>query len=442
MSDVSVPVWHPAGPARAIMHIDGDAFFASCEVARDPSLRGKPVVTGSERGIASSMTYEAKRRGIKRGMTMPEIKRVAPETVILPSDYETYSLYSKRMNELIKRYTPMVEEYSIDESFADLTGLRRKYRKSYGGIAEAIKTDLENELGLTFSVGLGPSKVIAKLGSNYNKPSGLTVIGLKDLSVYLKQTPLRKVWGIGPNTTGYLEKFGMRTALDLVLRDKKWVEDKLSKPIQMIRMELAGESVYLVSAKEKSSYQSISKTKTFTPARSDKTYLMAQLTKNIENACIKARRYGLLAREVVFFFKKQSFRHQGIKLSLHHPTATPEVLVDLARGNLDRFYNEKTLYRSSGVILLGLEGDNGTQLDLFGSAVRVKEVEELYHFLDRINQKYGKHSVHLATSLKAMVLPNHQNSRSMASNRKNKEGMFQGETSRKRVAVPFLGFVR
>ena len=81
---------------RAILHIDGDSFFASCEVARNPALRGKPVVTGRERGIASSMTYEAKRMGVKRGMMLSEIKKVCPDVVILPSDYETYGLFSKR----------------------------------------------------------------------------------------------------------------------------------------------------------------------------------------------------------------------------------------------------------------------------------------------------------------------------------------------------------
>jgi len=106
---------------RAILHVDGDAFFASCEVARNPALKGKPVVTGQERGIASALTYEAKALGVVRGMSIREIRKRYPSVVVLPSDYATYSLYSRRMYSIVRRYSPCVDEYSIDECFADLT---------------------------------------------------------------------------------------------------------------------------------------------------------------------------------------------------------------------------------------------------------------------------------------------------------------------------------
>jgi len=108
--------------ACAIMHVDADAFFASCEQAANPKLRGKPVVTGKERGIASAVSYEAKARGVRRGMTIRDVKAICPEAIHLPSDYETYSLFSQRMFAIMRRYTPAVEEYSIDEAFCDLTG--------------------------------------------------------------------------------------------------------------------------------------------------------------------------------------------------------------------------------------------------------------------------------------------------------------------------------
>ena len=108
---------------RAIIHVDCDAFFASVEQALNPHLKNKPVITGKERGIAASMSYEAKARGVTRGMPTGQIRQVCPEAVILPSDYEAYSLLSKRFFEIVRRFTPDVEEYSIDECFADLTGL-------------------------------------------------------------------------------------------------------------------------------------------------------------------------------------------------------------------------------------------------------------------------------------------------------------------------------
>jgi len=143
---------------RAILHIDGDAFFASVEQARDPKLKDKPVIIGRERGIAASMSYEAKARGVTRGMPIGQIKQVCPDAIILPSDYEAYSLLSKRLFEIVRRFTPDVEEYSIDECFADLTGLRRILRGKYDDIAWRIKETLDAELGFTFSVGLASTK--------------------------------------------------------------------------------------------------------------------------------------------------------------------------------------------------------------------------------------------------------------------------------------------
>src|SRR3972149_5053656 len=127
------------GFPRAIVHIDGDAFFASCEQARDPALQGKPVITGKERGIVASMSYEAKRMGVSRAMRLFEVKKLCPDAIILPSDYETYSLLSKRFFAIVRRYTPDVEEYGIDECFADLTGLQRPMRMSYAQIAPAVE---------------------------------------------------------------------------------------------------------------------------------------------------------------------------------------------------------------------------------------------------------------------------------------------------------------
>src|ERR1043166_9195135 len=161
---------------RAILHIDADAFFASCEQSRDPALQGKPVITGKERGIVASMSYEAKAQGVTRGMRLFEVKRICPEAVLLPSDYETYSLLSTRFFAIVRRYTPDVEEYSVDECFCDLTGLRGLLRMSYEQIAARIKQDLDVELGFTFSVGLAPNKVIAKIASKWQKPSGLPLI--------------------------------------------------------------------------------------------------------------------------------------------------------------------------------------------------------------------------------------------------------------------------
>jgi DNA polymerase-4/DNA polymerase V len=150
--------------------------------------------------------------------------------VILPSDYETYSLLSKRFFAIVRRYTPDVEEYSIDECFADLTGLRRPLKMSYLQIAERIKKELDAELGFTFSVGLAPNKVVAKIASKWAKPSGLTAIPGRELHRYLAKLPVQNVWGIGPNTTAFLRKHDIQTALEFAQRPEAWVKKYLSKP--------------------------------------------------------------------------------------------------------------------------------------------------------------------------------------------------------------------
>src|SRR5512137_2234027 len=166
---------------RAIIHLDADAFFASCEQAIHPELKGRPVVTGKERGIVAAASYEAKARGVQRGVRLSDVKKICPDAVILPSDYETYSLFSVRMFEILRRFSPDVEEYSIDEAFVDLTGLRRSFHGSYEHIAESARQAIHRELGITVSAGVSLSKVLAKIGSKHRKPDGLTMIPGRDI---------------------------------------------------------------------------------------------------------------------------------------------------------------------------------------------------------------------------------------------------------------------
>ena len=219
---------------QAILHVDADAFFASCEQSLHPELKGRPVITGKERGIVAAASYEAKDRGVKRGMRLFEVNKVCPDAVILPSDYESYGLFSMRMFEILRRFSPDVEEYSIDEAFVDLTGLRRSFHGSYGTIAERIQQTIQAELDLSVSVGVSLSKVLAKIGSKHNKPHGLTIIPGREIHTYLEKLPVESIWGIGKNTAAYLGKFGIRTALDFARKDEGFVKMHLSKPYQEI----------------------------------------------------------------------------------------------------------------------------------------------------------------------------------------------------------------
>lgn len=424
---------------RAILHIDGDAFFASCEVAKNPKLRGKPVITGKERGIVSACTYEAKARGVTRGMTLREVQKVCPGAIILPSDYETYSLFSNRMYAIVRRYTPAVEEYSIDECFADLTGLRRALRLSYPQMAERIKSELDRELGMTFSLGLSATKMLAKIGSKWKKPSGLTLIPLRDAHPFLCQTPIEKVWGIGPNTTAFLHKYNVRTAAQFVATDEVWVRQHLSKPFYETWRELKGEVVFELAVTGRAGYQSISKTKTFTPPSTDSTFVFAQLSKNIENACIKARRWNLVTSKITFFLKTQEFTYQGCELTLSHPTNVPQDILAVLAAHFERVFRPVARYRATGIVLSELTENRAPQLDLFGAVVLTGKIQRIFESVDAVSEKYGKHALFLGSSFQAMTHAAHRGVRGDVAARVT--NLFKGETRRQRLAIPMLGDV-
>lgn len=420
---------------RAILHIDGDAFFASCEQARNPELRGKPVITGRERGIAASMSYEAKAMGVTRAMRMYEIKRLCPEAIILPSDYETYSLLSKRFYDIVRRYTPDVEEYGIDECFADLTGWQRPFHMSYERIAEKLMDDLAKELGFTFSIGLASTKVLAKLGSKWKKPHGFTPIPNKYIHRYLEGLPVEKIWGIGAQTTALLQKFGVRTALDFVRKDKDWVKLHFSKPFQEIWSELRGESVMPLQIEPRKDHYSVQKMKTFTPASNDPRFVFAQLCKNIESACMKTRGYKLEAKKVFILLRTQSFEHSYAEVVLSRPTNFAHELIDILHPIFESLFKPGVFYRATMVGLSELR-EPCTQPDLFGVSLKVDSYRRLYEKIDEVRDKYGKHTIHFGSSFLAHQHAQHLGNRGDMPERKSH--LMKGETKRRRIGIPIF----
>lgn len=421
---------------RAIIHIDGDAFFASCEQSRNPKLQGKPVITGKERGIVSSLSYEAKARGVTRAMSLYEVRRLCPDAIILPSDYETYSILSKRFFNIVRRFTSDVEEYSIDECFADITGLRRPLHASYEQIAEKIKRTLDMELGFTFSVGLAPNKVLAKIASKWKKPSGLTVIPGRHTHLFLKDLPVEKVWGIGAQTTSLLAKQKVFSALDFAEKKEWWVKQLTSKPFFEIWQELNGKHILKLNTEPKSEYQSIQKFKTFTPPSNNRSFVFAQLCKNIENATIKARKYNLVAKGAIIILRTQHFENHAMEIKFGRPTAIPNDIISAMEKAFDKIFDSLKLYRSTGVVIFGLEESNTTQLDLFGAFEKDQKLVALYKTVDNIRERYGKHTLFLGTSFQAHKFSAHKGNRGESSERQN--NLLKGETKRKRLGIPML----
>jgi len=419
---------------RAIVHIDGDAFFTSCEEAIHPELRGKPLITGGERGIVACASYAAKRLGVKRGVSLSDARKMCPGLIVLPSDYETYSLFSRRLFAVMRRFTPDVEEYSIDEAFADITGMRRALKASYEDIALKMKTEIERELAITVSVGLSITKVLAKLASKHQKPSGMTVIRGREIAQYLKDLPVEKVWGIGPATTNYLAKMGIRTALAFAQMSEDTVQRKFTKPGVEIWRELRGESVYPVTSEEKSTYASISKTKTFAPPTSDANYLFAQLMRNMESACIKARRYHLSPKKIVVYLKKQNFDSAGSEAVLSRPCACPLEFADVVRHLFDACYRPREQYRATGVILLDLAADTGIQYTLFDDPVQAEKIKDVYAVADELAEKFGKHTVHLGSTHLIEKIGKGRRGKPTV----RQQTQLKGETGRRHLGLPLI----
>ncbi|MDQ5985103.1 MAG: Protein UmuC [Syntrophus sp. SKADARSKE-3] len=338
------------------------------------------------------------------------------------------------MSDIMRQFTPLVEEYSIDESFLDITGLRRIYHSSYEDIVRKIKAEIEGGLGITVSTGLSLTKVLAKIGSKHRKPSGMTIIPGREIARYLNDLPVEKIWGIGPATTAYLNKMGIKTALEFAKLPETTVRKRFTKPGVEIWQELRGESVYPVSAEEKKTYASISKMKTFAPPTGNKDYLYAHLMRNLESACIKARRYQLAARKIVAILRKQNFEDAGCEIKLSRPSSYPLELSDVLQGIFADIFKEKELYRATGIILLDLRPDTPLQLSLFEDPLRADKIVKAYGAIDEINQKYGKHAVHLGASHPIEVLG--KGKRGEATVRE--QTRLWGETKRKHLGLPIL----
>lgn len=382
--------------------MDGDAFFAGVEMAKNPKLKGKPVVTGEERGIVSALSYEAKALGVVRGMPIFKIKKDFPNVIILPGDYESYVRYSGLMFDIVRRYADDVEEYSIDECFADLTGLEPPLKMTYRQIAERIKKEINDELHISVSIGIAPTKVLAKVASKWVKPNGLTVIGVDTVPDFLKKTPIEKIWGIGPRTAEFLKKKNINTAQDFALKDIEWVRCYLSKPYEVLHRELHGEYLMEIDPEPKTVYSSIQKTRTFHPPTNDKVFLLSQLSKNIEEACRKARYYKLVPKKFSIFLKTQNFKYSNFLITLSSPTNAPEILISLVQTNFMEIHKSNVLYRTTGVVLQELVSDSVSQGDLFGSNDKAKKFETIHKQIDHLEEKFGKRVVYLASTQKAL----------------------------------------
>lgn len=425
---------------RAIVHFDADSFFAAIEQAMDHRLRGRVVVTGGERGAATSVSVEGKRLGLGRGMSLREMRAKCPDLVVVDSDYTAYSIYARRMYAIAREFTPEVEEYSIDECFADITGLRQKYRTSYEEIARMIHRRLEADLGITFGVGLGPNKAIAKIASKWNKPGGFTAIPAREIHAYLAQLPIGSVWGMGFSTSLYLEKLGIRTALDFAQKDDAWLSaNAIKKPYRDIWLELRGGFVRRLATHENDEIGSILQSRTIMPT-TERAVLLSALAKNVEGACAKARRHRVKASSCRFYLKTQAFTYEGKNLGLAIPLDDPRAFLKLIEEQFDSVFRPDTLYRATGFGLYGIVPEHAVMPDLFGMTATVVAQAPLIRAVDAINRKYGRHTVSLGASLDAIA--RERDRKRERAKRSRSRLPLTVDLRKKTINIPYLGVAR
>jgi DNA polymerase-4 len=203
-------------PAEPILHVDLDAFYASVAVLKDPSLKGKPVIVGGTgaRGVVTSASYEARAYGVQSAMPSVRARRLCPEGIFLPPDFEAYRAHSNRFREVLLAHTPLVEPISLDEAFLDVGGATLLFGPPVE-IARKIRREVESEIGVTCSVGIAPVKFVAKLASDDCKPDGLLHVHAGEVPAFLEPLPVRRLWGVGEKTAGVLDRLAIRTVGDL-----------------------------------------------------------------------------------------------------------------------------------------------------------------------------------------------------------------------------------
>ncbi len=373
-----------------------------------------------------------------RGMRLQEARKACPKLITLPSDYELYSIYSERIFSIIRQFTPDVEEYSIDEAFCDLTGLRRIYRCSYPKIAFMIKQDIQKALGIAVSVGLSFSKTLAKICSKQNKPDGFLAMPGSELHKILPKIGLERVCGFGPNTVSLLEKYGVKNVFDYIQKSKLFAEKLLVKVGMELWLELRGEYVYKVSTEQKRKYFTISKTKTFMPSSNNREFVKGQLIRNLESACIKLRRHNLSARNLTVYLRKSDFTGLGVDGRINRHSSAALDFTNVCAELFGRIFEEHCIYRVTGVVFSDIVLEGRDSNDLFEDPVKIERIHKISTAIDEINSAYGKHTLHVASS----HIVNNKGSHPRNCIAWRKLELLKGETFRKRLGIPLLNLTK
>lgn len=294
---------HPELFDLSIAHMDCDAFYASVEKRDNPDLADKPVIIGGgRRGVVSTACYVARIRGVRSAMPMFQALKLCPDAVIIKPRMETYVAVSRSIRAMMEDLTPAVEPLSLDEAFLDLSGTARLHGAPPAVMLARLVRRMKDELGLTGSIGLSHNKFLAKVASDMDKPRGYWVIGRSETASFLRDKPVRLIWGIGPAAQASLKTAGIRTFADLLRWERTALSARFGSMGDRLWHLARGEDKRRVSAHEP--MKSISNETTFSEDTSDPDLLDGHLWRMAEKVSDRAKAKRLAGRVVTLKLKR------------------------------------------------------------------------------------------------------------------------------------------
>jgi DNA polymerase IV len=376
--------------ARTILHVDLDAFFAAVEQRDRPELRGLPVIVGgggpNQRGVVSTASYEARKFGVHSAMPLRTAGRLCPHGVFLPVDGRRYAQASREVMAILRRFTPQVQPISIDEAFLDVTGSRALFGDGEE-IGRLIKGAVHDEVGLTISVGVAATKLVAKIASDLRKPDGLVVVGPGDEAAFLAPLPISRLWGVGEKTATALLDYGVQTIGDLASLPPDVLVRRFGKHGASLVERARGIDADPVATGDPA--KSIGHEHTFGVDTADREVIERTLLGMADGVAWRLRSAGLKAGTVTLKLRDSSFTTITRQTGLEVPADLTEPLYEAALGLL-----RKELH-GQRIRLVGVTASNfrdREQLALFGADDDPKR-HQAAEALDRIRRKYGERSV-------------------------------------------------
>lgn len=388
---------NPCGEKNQIhVHIDADAFFASVEQVLHRELFNKPVVIGQNGGIVSALSYPAKDLGISRVSPIITVRNKYPSVYIVASDFYSYSIFSKRMESIIRVHLPNLVKNSIDEGSAEISKWVPNFDEAEI-LVENLQKELFQKLGCTFSFGLARTPLLAKLASGMNKPDGITILDDNTVMEKISHIPVNHLSGIGTQSYKQLQRYSINTIGDFAKARPEWLRYTFSIAMPLLQKQVLGEVVS--SPKQKEDIKSMSRDRSF-PATDSYDYLHSQMSMNIEHLSKRMRGENLFAKRIGIKIRDQNLNHTQLFITLDSPTREPEYLLDQTNKLLKKLYREGIFYRQVSITCSGLDREI-IQNDLFGELDVSQSKNDVLELLDTLENRFGKPCIGLASSLEA-----------------------------------------